>query len=737
MMDFSKTGALSSFTEKVAPALELRWAGHETVLRARLREGAVWLLSHAAVLLARAGRAVFQPGILMYHRIAPNVPGLPPPSINVPPEQFRRQLAGLVARGYRFWSLRRLLEAQAAGEPVPSRVVVVTFDDGFQNVWTEAVPILRELGIPATIFLATAFLDQGGPFPFDHWGRRFYGKAPPETYRPMTWRQCEEGLSDPLVEWGAHTHTHQDFRGRPQEFQHDLERCLRLMESRLGIGHPSFAFPYGAPHLGFVDSQLMEAARQCGVRCALTTETGLVDLSTSPFGWPRIHVFSWDTPATLDAKLRDAYSWLPRRLHQWRIRRCNRSFASKLVLTIQRSTDSSTKSDQPEPGDELAIRNGGDAFHQSDGRRRPSLSPCSFPNTTTRPLISVVIPTFNRCVWLAEAVQSVLAQETSGLFDFEVVVVDNASTDETSETIARIAACSASKVRYVYEATPGDAPARNAGVRAAAGQWIAFCDDDQLAERTWLLELYRTAVRRRAAVVGGPILLLLSDDELAWCGPHLRALMRETQLYPKSQLYRHHHVPGTGNALVYGRLFEELGGFDESFREGGSDVDFFERVRRAGYALWYQPAAVMRHRVPPQRLSRPFVRWDALSGGACYARQVDRVRWGTTALPALACLRLMKAGLWHLPLAWWNQRRGRPGHALGHMSVVWRAEGYARQTLAILFPALFAQREFFESLEFRRGRALAPAGTTAAGTPDSCELAADAPRQTLQANHPR
>src|SRR5262249_43117596 len=91
-------------------------------------------------------------GILMYHRVTPLPQAVSRPTWNVTPERLRRQLGGLLDRGYRPWPLRKALEESRAGRPLAPMAFVVTFDDGYENVYHYAWPILRELGIPATIF---------------------------------------------------------------------------------------------------------------------------------------------------------------------------------------------------------------------------------------------------------------------------------------------------------------------------------------------------------------------------------------------------------------------------------------------------------------------------------------------------------------------------------------------------------------------------------------------------------
>ena len=251
-------------------------------------------------------------GILMYHRVADHVRGLPAPLHNVTPARFRRQIAGLSRRGYNFWPLRKALEYHAAGETMPAKTVLVTFDDGFQTVYSRAFPVLKEFNVPATVFLNTAYLDSERPFPFDAWGVPYCKHAPDESYRPLTEGQCHEMTASGLVEIGAHTHTHEDFRGRADEFRQDLQVSVDIVRDAFKLDEVTFAFPYGGRHTGFSSDELGAAARQTGVLCGLTTESTVVRQGTDPFRWGRFNAFPWDTGATLHAKLSGWYSWAPK-----------------------------------------------------------------------------------------------------------------------------------------------------------------------------------------------------------------------------------------------------------------------------------------------------------------------------------------------------------------------------------------------------------------------------------------
>lgn len=237
-------------------------------------------------------------GILMYHRVTPRVEGFPAPTWNVTPDRFRRQLSGLLARGYRPWPLSKAIECRNAGEAIPSRTFVVTFDDGYCNVYHHAWPILKELSVPATVFVSTAYLDDDRPFVFDDWSEAGSNDVPTVAWRPLTTEQCREMIDDGLIEIGSHAHTHADLRGRPGIFQCDLLHSLEVLRERLGLTNPSFAFPYG-----HYSSETVAIAREAGVKCTLTTQPKIVSPCEDPFSWGRFNVEQFDSPASMIFKL--------------------------------------------------------------------------------------------------------------------------------------------------------------------------------------------------------------------------------------------------------------------------------------------------------------------------------------------------------------------------------------------------------------------------------------------------
>ncbi len=258
-----------------------------------------------------AGARTRETGILVYHRICDSKNLHSQPTMNVTPQKFREQLESLLELGYRFVSLHELCQFAHSGD-IPRKTLVVTFDDIFQNVYQNAWPILAQLGIPATVFVATEFLDSGAPFPFDKWGCENIERLAPLCYLPVTSDQCREMQATGLIEIGAHTHSHQQFANRLDAFAEDLTQCMDLLRSRFELESIPFAFPFGRRSMGAVSDAMIDVVRSCGAYCALTTDCEAIEPGGTPYTWGRFNVYQWDTAQTIKAKVGGWYSWAPR-----------------------------------------------------------------------------------------------------------------------------------------------------------------------------------------------------------------------------------------------------------------------------------------------------------------------------------------------------------------------------------------------------------------------------------------
>lgn len=196
------------------------------------------------------------------------------------------------------------------------------------------------------------------------------------------------------------------------------------------------------------------------------------------------------------------------------------------------------------------------------------------------PLVSVVVPSHNRARLLARTLRSILTQEMG---DLEVIVVDDGSTDDT----AAVAAATDSRVRVFRNQVPdGVSAARNRGIAAARGEWIAFCDDDDLWSPAKLARQLAAAKSAEAhwAYTGD-----VNVDE------GLRVLSGGPPPDPDAVLAlmpRWNPLSSGGsNVVIRSAVLAKVGGFDSSLRRT-EDWDLWIRLARTGRPAWVRAPLV-------------------------------------------------------------------------------------------------------------------------------------------------
>lgn len=196
-----------------------------TGMRDQAQELAKWLFAAADAVRRPQGLVV-----LIYHRVGARTPV----SVDLPRPLFAEQLGALIAG----WAPVTLDDAAAfLADPVPPPgppPVCLTFDDGTADFVEEALPELVTHGVPATLYVATDYIEVGRPFPDDG--------------RPASWAGLRDALSTGLVTIGSHTHTHRLLdRVGGAEAAEELDRSIGLIEDRLGVACTHFAYPKALP----------------------------------------------------------------------------------------------------------------------------------------------------------------------------------------------------------------------------------------------------------------------------------------------------------------------------------------------------------------------------------------------------------------------------------------------------------------------------------------------------------
>lgn len=317
--------------------------------------------------------------------------------------------------------------------------------------------------------------------------------------------------------------------------------------------------------------------------------------------------------------------------------------------------------------------------------------------------IAVVVCTYNRNHLLRGALQSLINQRTSGRFCFEVVVVDDGSTDGTAESVFEASENSSVPVRYIRNVGKGQARATNIGIQATSASWIALFDDDQVADEQWLAKLLQMAQATGASCVGSRRVLRFIDAQERNLSRTCRELLGEHVCDAPDGRYPSNLFPQGGSALIARDVFDQVGYFEESLELGGYDTAFFRGARSAGFRDSYAHEAVVYHLIPTYRVGREYFRWASLRMGANFAR-MDR-QFGTLARVALNCIaRIAQAMVVNVPLLLTAHVKGDVSEATRRECLLWRAYAYVRQTLQFVMPHLAEQAGFFRTLEFRAER---------------------------------
>ncbi|MBN1851698.1 MAG: glycosyltransferase family 2 protein [Pirellulales bacterium] len=323
--------------------------------------------------------------------------------------------------------------------------------------------------------------------------------------------------------------------------------------------------------------------------------------------------------------------------------------------------------------------------------------------------VSIVVCTYNRAKLLRSALESLTKLHVGSQLRYEIVVVDNGSTDDTGRVIEEAARQTTVPVCGIHEPCAGVACARNCGIRVARGAWIAFFDDDQVAEPDWLLELFTMAKRKAARCVGGPVRLVLPETVLHELPRLCRRLLGESATVREPRKFDRKLSAGTGNLLVHRSIFEEVGLFDESLHEAGEDADFTRRIRAAGIDGWFAPSAVVHHAVPGYRLSDSYFRWTSTRIGMHIARH-ECAEWGRGGFWIIAAARFGQAALLHLP-SWLGGHLLRSRAALlKGRCLLWRAQGYFRYIFSHRVRSHSIQNHAMSPWNFRMERKLFPEG---------------------------
>jgi glycosyltransferase involved in cell wall biosynthesis len=233
-------------------------------------------------------------------------------------------------------------------------------------------------------------------------------------------------------------------------------------------------------------------------------------------------------------------------------------------------------------------------------------------------MISVIVCTYNRSRSLKVTLASLQKMHVPAALAWELVVIDNNSTDNTEEVVREYQRTAPFAVRYFFEGTQGHSQARNRGIVEAKGIVLAFTDDDVIVDGHWLAELRKSYDRFDCLGVGGKIVPVWSSERPVWLredGPY--ALMRAIVSFDPGEDASVLKTPPFGANMSFRRsAFERYGLFRTDLGRrgarlmGSEDTEFGRRLLSNNERLIYNSRAIVHHPVERERLTKGyFQRW--------------------------------------------------------------------------------------------------------------------------------
>lgn len=246
--------------------------------------------------------------ILMYHSIEDEVDKHSYFDTHTSPERFAEHMDFLHRQDYRTISLHDLTSLFQTGRSPAGKTVVITFDDGYHSIRTNAIPVLQRYAYAATVFLPTRFIG-------DSERHTLNGKE------CLSWEDVLE-LRKYGVSFGSHSTSHPACLAALDDgrLAAEIRGSKAEIEQRLGQPVRCFSYPYAFPETErFLRKRLRDTLVQCGLEAGVTTILGTARPTDDTLFLPRLPVNSWDDTRLLNAKLKGYYDWLHAPQYLWKL----------------------------------------------------------------------------------------------------------------------------------------------------------------------------------------------------------------------------------------------------------------------------------------------------------------------------------------------------------------------------------------------------------------------------------
>lgn len=269
-------------------------------------------------------------------------------------------------------------------------------------------------------------------------------------------------------------------------------------------------------------------------------------------------------------------------------------------------------------------------------------------------------------------------QETEGLFDYSIIIVDNDRSESARQVVESYAEQSKINIGYYVEPEQNIALARNKAIENAKGDFIGLIDDDEFPEEKWILNLYKAVSHYKSDGILGPVVPRFEKEPPRWV---FKGHFFDRPTHPTGHILDWKNTR-TGNAVLGRSLFKgDREWFDPAFGSGGEDRDFFRRKIEEGRVFVWCNEATVFETVPPERWTRRVLLKRALLRGkmalnATGSKPVSILKSAVAIAIYTACLPLFLVSGHHIFMKYLIKDCDHFGKILAFLGVDWVREKY-------------------------------------------------------------
>lgn len=230
-------------------------------------------------------------------------------------------------------------------------------------------------------------------------------------------------------------------------------------------------------------------------------------------------------------------------------------------------------------------------------------------------ILSIVICSYNRASYISGALDS-LYHQSAGLDNFEAIIVDNNSTDNTAQVFKQWRSSHANgSFTYLTESKQGASFARNTGAKGAKGQWLCFMDDDAIANSNYVENIIKHIKTKPEAIgFGGRIIPKYIPSAPEWMSYYVSSLVGNFDYAPTACAFENGKYPLESNMIVKKDIYDSIGGFNTqlpgvvgTLRIGGEGKELFYKILALGHTIYYDPTICVEHVVEVKKLTPEYM----------------------------------------------------------------------------------------------------------------------------------